>query len=85
MTDCSYDGKEFDELYEDIYKSCEWDCVREQEIIDEETGEKCILRYQELRPEQAYYSESTSRMSSIRMGRGISGTVFREVKRRERH
>lgn len=48
--DCVYDMDEFfDELYEDIYNSYEWDCVWEQEVTNEKTGKKFTLRYLEIR------------------------------------
>ncbi|MBD5510619.1 MAG: hypothetical protein HDR08_05120 [Lachnospiraceae bacterium] len=47
--DCAYDMEGFDELYEDIYNSYEWDCVWEQEVTNKETGEKFTLRYLEIR------------------------------------
>lgn len=47
--DCAYDREEFDELYQDIYNSYEWDCVWEQEVTNKETGKKFTLRYLEIR------------------------------------
>ena len=42
--DCAYDREEFDELYQDIYNSYEWDCVWEQEVTNEKTGKKFVMR-----------------------------------------
>ena len=55
--DCRVTMEEFDKLYKDFENSYEWDCVWEQEITVEETGEKLTFRYLELCLEEAWIGE----------------------------